>query len=127
MLPERLKIDTSIYSKDWRVVTTGERALAQTIEAAGWNFFFTVGKLEGMAFGALSPNTVRRALRSILRQVEEQHFNAVQITGIAERKAMGLIRYITISAHARHLQRSEQLDTDQVRKTQQTQSAWAVG
>lgn len=127
MLPKSLKIDTSIYSDDWRVVTTAERALDQTIVAAGWNFFFTVGKLEGTAFGALNPTNLRRALRGILREVRERHFNAVQITGIQSRKVAGLIRYITISAHARHIQRSEQLDNDQQRKIAQTQSAWAVG
>ena len=127
MLPESMVVETSVHSPGWRQVTTDRQLLETTIAAAGWHFFFTVGKLEGTAFGALNPDNLGRALHSILRQVKERHFNAVQITGMKSRKAFGLIRYIRVSAHARHIQRSEQLDSDPQRTTAQEQSIWAVG
>jgi hypothetical protein len=123
MLPESLIIDTSLYSKNWRIVTTDQRALGPRIDAAGWNFFFTVGKLEGSALGALNSRTLSRALRRVLRQVQDLHFNAVEIGKIQTHNALGFVRYISISAHARHIQQSEQLDNDQQRKTAQSQSA----
>ena len=126
MLPESMCIETSVYSPGWRQVTSDRKLLETTIAAAGWHFFFTVGKLEGSAFGALNSRNLGRALRSILRQVKERHFNAVQITAMKSRKAFGLVRYITVSAHARHIQGSVQLDSDQQRKTSQEQSIWAV-
>jgi len=125
ILPEPLKIETSAYSPAWQVVTSDQRLLDAQIGAAGWNFFFTVGKLEGSAFGALTAANSRRAMRGILRQVQERHFNAVQITEITSRKMFGFIPYVGISAHARHIQRSEQLATNQERKRAQDQSAWA--
>jgi hypothetical protein len=127
MLPESMCIETSVYSPGWRQVTTDRQLLDATIAAAGWHFFFTVGKMEGSAFGALTSLNLRRAMRSILRHVKEQNFNAVQITAIKSRKAFGLIRYIGVSAHARHIQKSVQLDNDQQRKIAREQSAWAVG
>jgi len=127
MLPESMRIETSDYSPGWRQVTLDRQLLDATIAAAGWHFFFTAGKLEGTALGALNPVNLRRAMRSILRQVKERNFNAVQITGIKSHKAFGLVRYVGISAHARHIQRSVQLDNDRQRKTAQEQSSWAVG
>jgi hypothetical protein len=125
--PESVRIETLAYSPGWRQVTTDRQLLETTIAAAGWHFFFAVGKLEGTAFGALNPVNLRQAMHSILRQVKERHFNAVQITGMKSRKAFGLIRFIAVSAHARHIQRSVQLDNDQQRETAQEQSIWAVG
>lgn len=111
VLPESLKIETSIYSSEWRIVITDQPALDAKIAAAGWHFFFIVGTLEGSAFGRVSPMNLDKALRRILRQVQELHFNAVEIAWIKSHCALGLIPYISISAHARNLQRSEQLDS----------------
>ena len=127
MLPSTMRIATSSYSHEWRVVTTDQRTVDADIAAAGWNFFFTAGKLEGTAFGRLNSLNLRRAMRRILRQVKERNFNAVQITGIRSRKAFGLIRCLRISAHARHIQKSVQLDNEQLRKIAQEQSTWAIG
>ncbi|HWR15434.1 MAG TPA: hypothetical protein VN577_11445 [Terriglobales bacterium] len=127
MLLASLKIETSLYSKSWRLITTDQETLSGSIAAAGWNFFFTVLKLEGLAFGTLAPKTLDRALRRILRQVQDMHFNAVEIVKVETHKALGLVPYIGISAHARHIQRSEQLENDEQRKTAQAQSAWAIG
>jgi hypothetical protein len=126
MLPDVLKIETSIYSHDWRVVNALEGVLETKIRAVGWNFFFMAGKMKSSAFGALTPSTLRRALKGIFRRVQQQHFNAVEITQIQSRRAIGLIRYITVSAHARHIQRSEQLDGEQQRQIAQAQADWAV-
>lgn len=127
MLPESITIESSTYSKNWRVVATDPRTLGPRIDAAGWNFFFTVGKLEGSAFGSLNPTNLGRALRRILRQVQDLHFNAVEIGKVQAHNALGFIPYVSISAHARHIQQSEQLDNDQQRKIAQAQSAWAIG
>src|ERR1700755_358317 len=81
LLPESLDIETSAYSHGWRVVSTASRTLDARIVAAHWNFFFTVGKLEGSALGRLKPMNLRTALRRILRQVQELNFNAVEIVG----------------------------------------------
>jgi hypothetical protein len=126
ILPESLGRDLETYAYCWRVVTATPAVLDAKITAAGWNFFFTVGKLEAGAFGRLTPTSLGRALRRILRQVQVVHFNAVQITGIESRHWFG-IPSIKISAHARHIQKGEQLATDQQRKTAQDQSTWAVG
>jgi hypothetical protein len=126
ILPETLGLDFDTYGYNWRVVTTRPELLDAKITAAGWNFFFTVGKLEASALGSLTPPTLGRALRRILRQVHELHFNAVQITAIHSRHWFG-IPSIRIAAHARHIQKGEQLATDQQRKTAQDQSTWAVG
>jgi hypothetical protein len=127
ILPENMQMETSSYSPEWRIVTTDQRDFDASIAAAGWNFFFTVGKLKGTAFGRLNSPNLRLAMRRILRQVKERNFNAVQITGIKSHKILGLFRYIGVSAHARHIQKSSQLDTDQQRKIAREQSAWAVG
>jgi hypothetical protein len=115
------------YSKGWRVVTTGDEPLGSTIRAAGWNFFFTVCRREGSALGTLKPETLERAVRRILRKVQELYFNAVEIDKIEHHKALGLVPYVSVSAHARHIQQSAELENDERRKTAQVQSAWAIG
>ena len=127
ILPGSLKVEMSPYSRGWRVVTVGPEPLGRTIQATGWNFFFTVCKLEGFALGTRKPETLDRAMRRILRKLQELHFNAVEIDTIEDRKALGLVTYISIAAHARHIQRSEQLESDEQRKTAQLQSGWAAG
>ena len=127
LLPESLKIETSIYANDWRVITTDHQTLEHRIGMAGWNFFFTVSKLEASALGSLTPANLRRAVLGILRQVQDRHFNAVEIGNIRTREAFGFIPSISVSANARHVQKNAQLDTDQQRKLAQAQSAWAIG
>ena len=127
LLPKSLKVETSLYANNWRVITTDRQTLEHRIGIAGWNFFFTIGQLEASAFGSLTPPNLRRAVLGILRQVQDLHFNAVEIKGIRSRRTFGMIRSISVSANARHIQKSEQLDTDQQRKLAQAQSAWAIG
>lgn len=127
LLPESLKVETSIYANNWRVITTDRQTLEHRVIISGWNFFFTVSKLEASAFGSLNPANLRRAVLGILRQVQDRHFNTVEIAEIRSRKTFGLIRSISVAAYARHIQKSEQLDTDQQRRTAQAQSAWAIG
>lgn len=127
LLPESLKVETSVYANNWRVMTTDRQTFEHRIAIAGWNFFFTVGNLEASAFGRLTPPNLRRAVLGILRQVQDGHFNAVEIAEIRSRKALGMIRTVSVSANARHIQKSEQLDTDEQRELAQAQSAWAIG
>ncbi|MGA2855907.1 MAG: hypothetical protein ABSE40_03510 [Candidatus Sulfotelmatobacter sp.] len=101
-------------------------ALDRKIHAAGWNFFFMAAEVKVMFFGALGATKVQNALRRILRKLEPQHFNGLEITQIVARRFLG-VPYVTVSAHSRHMQQSCYLDSAVARQTVQRDAEWARG
>jgi hypothetical protein len=101
-------------------------ALDRKIHAAGWNFFFMATEVKVMFFGSLGAAKIQNALKRILKKVKEQHFNGLEVTEIVSRRFLG-VPYVTISAHARHMQPSCYLDAAEVRQTNQRNAEWAIG
>jgi hypothetical protein len=100
--------------------------LDHKIRAAGWNFFFMAAEVKVMFFGALGAKKIQNALERILRKVKQEHFNALEVTGIVAKHFLG-IPYVTVSAHSRHVQQSCYLDGDEARRTSQSDADWARG
>ncbi len=102
-------------------------ALDRKIHAAGWNFFFMAPEVKAMFFGSVGAAKIQNALKRIFEKVKQQHFNGLEVTEIVSRRFLGVVPYVTVSAHSRHMQQSCFLDTAEVRQTSQRNAEWARG
>jgi hypothetical protein len=128
-LPHSLGLKTVPYSGSWSMVEALDGfALDRKIRAAGWNFFFIASevrvKFHGTPGGEAGKQKVERAVNRILRKVSAQHFNSLEVTGIAARRILG-VSYVFVSAHSRHIQPGCYLDGSEARRTSQHDAAWA--
>jgi hypothetical protein len=122
-----LGLDSEPYSGNWRLVMALRGfALDRKIRASGWNFFFMATEVKATIFGALGTNKIQKALKRILEKVKAQHFNSLEVTGIEEKRFLG-VPYAVVSAHSRHVQQSCYLDSAEARRTSQQDAAWARG
>ena len=122
-----LGLESEPCSAGWRLLEVLDAfALDRKIHAAGWNFFFMATEVKVMFLGSLGAAKIQNALKRILKKVKEQHFNGLEVTEIVSRRFLG-VPYVTISAHARHMQPSCYLDAAEVRQTNQRNAEWAIG
>jgi len=122
-----LGLESEPYSGNWRLVKVLRGfTLDRKIRASGWNFFFMATEVKAMIFGVLEANKIQKALKRILEKVNGQHFNSLEVTGIVEKRFLGL-SYAVVSAHSRHVQQSCYLDSAEARRAYQHDAAWARG
>ena len=112
LLPLGTKLPSEAYCRNWNSIKPADaRGIENLLQLAGWCFFFMAGEVTGLAFGAGSPGSVRRAVLRIVSKVQHTSFNAVEVTAIRARRFVG-VPYIRVSAHSRHLQEGRFLESD---------------
>ena len=109
------------YSGKWSMVKTLDGlGVDRKIRGAGWHFFFMAAEVKAMFFGATGENKIQNALLRIFGKIKtetgQQPLNALEITGIATKRFLG-VPYTIVSAHSRHIQRSCYLDGTLGRQT----------
>jgi hypothetical protein len=120
-------LETEPCSGNWSLVKALDGfALDRKIHAAGWNFFFLAAEVRVIFLGALGAKNIQSALQRIFRKVKLQHFNGIEVTGIAAKRFLG-VRYAVVTAHSRHVQRSCYLDSAGARHASQHNAEWAEG
>jgi hypothetical protein len=118
-MTQLLGLESEPYSGNWRLVKVlAGFSLDRKIRASGWNFFFMATEVKAIIFGALGTKNIENALKRILEKVRGQHFNSAEVTGIVERRFLGL-PYAVVSVHSRHIQQSCYLDSAEARLTSQ--------
>lgn len=109
LLPKELRFESEPYVGRWKVVADldGNR-LARAVEKAGWTCFCLAGEVKTSVFGIDSQSMIRRAIERILARRKSHDFNSMEITHVASvgSKRFPLVRYITLSAQWRHIQKS---------------------
>ncbi len=104
-LPDSLKIESKPYSNDWRSVKNlNGYGLEREIREAGWTLF-DLAQIKASVFGFDREKAARRALNRVLANVKSDNFNSLEISQVTAKRFLGL-PYVTVSAHARHLQKS---------------------
>lgn len=121
-LPEALRFESESCGPSWRLVKNLDGyELDRKIHEAGWNFFCPSGEIKATAFGFDEQKTVRRAVEPILANLKSERFNSLEIMRVASvtsKRFLG-VRYVTVSAHSRHIQESSLLfQTTEVRVKQ---------
>jgi len=102
-VPKSNLLRNSSDSNGWSVIKSGRAAFEDTIEGAGWTFFFMAGAIRATAFGADEQKATRSALTRLIADVKSRHCNSIEITEVTGEKFLGL-RYVSVVARARHLQ-----------------------
>lgn len=103
--PSSLKLQSEPYWNGWRSVENlNGYELDRRLRAVGWNFF-NLAQVKASIFGFNRETAVRRAIKRVLAKVTSDDFNGLVIGQVAEKRFLGL-PYVTVSAHARHLQES---------------------
>jgi len=85
--------------------------LDRLLGKAGWNFFYLAGGIEMIAFGADRERASGKALKRIIAHLKTKNFNCLEITHVTTRRFLGW-PYVSVSAHARHVQKSRVLFAD---------------
>jgi hypothetical protein len=106
-----LGIESEPYSGGWRSLGTLESSdLDRKVRAAGWNLFFMANELRAVVPAWGGQNTLRRGVKCLLAQTRLQHFNCLEVSHILRRYFLG-IPYVSIAAHARHIQEGCQIQS----------------
>ncbi len=105
-IPDSVCVQKEIFCPGWQAITNANGDdLDRQIRAKGWNFFFLCGELQGTSWGYWSGVAVRRAAIRVLRKTEATKLNGFEITGILERRFLG-VRHVVVTGHSRHVQES---------------------
>jgi len=126
LLPEALKVETESYSTHWRLVKgLASAQLDQSINAAGWNFFYSGIQVPVSGLGSGEQDSIRQTIFNALGKVRSQYFNCAEIISISKRRFLG-IPYFTIAVHPHHIQESGFLQSHDERRSLQRHSDWAL-
>jgi len=103
-MPHSMNVGTESYDLGWSAVTNLTRSeLGRQLEGAGWTFFYMAGEVKTTGFGFDEQSRIRRAIAQIIKSVQGQTFNCLEITHITRKSFLGVPR-IKVRAHGRHIQ-----------------------
>lgn len=112
ILPESLHVETEPYAYGWRLVKNFDsHGFNQIIAQTGWNLFYIAGAIETKTFGSDKKITTRKAIKEVIAKLRSKNFNCLEITEVATKLSFGL-PYVSVSAHSRHIQKSQVLFSD---------------
>lgn len=112
LLPASLECAGESFTPGWSWVTNYDsNGMDRLIGRAGWNFFYIAGGIEMIAFGADEKQAANKAIKRILASLKTKNFNCLEITCVAAKRFLGF-RYVSVSAHSRHVQKGRTLFTD---------------
>ena len=128
-LPNSLLLQTESDSHGWAAVKDSRAVFENTIQEAGWTFFFMAGEIKTTVFGFDRQKALRTALKRLIAGVKSQHCNSIEITRVTG-KSFLRVPYVSVSAHPRHLQKGmffsangEGFDPEPVSQTQSERKA----
>lgn len=112
LLPDSLRFESEPYWKGWKLVKDlVAYGLERKIREVGWNFFYMAGEINASVVGFDVGKATDRAVKRVLAGLKTEKFNSLEITDVAADGFLGL-RYVTVSAHPRHIQESMYLFHD---------------
>ena len=103
-LPKSLLLQSESSSNGWAAVKDVRATFEKAIQQAGWTFFFMAGEIKTTVFGFDRQKAMRAALKRLIAEVKSQHCNSIEITRVVGKSFLS-VPYVSVSAHARHLQK----------------------
>jgi hypothetical protein len=106
MLPEPFRLENDSMVIGWARVGNeiDVHELETKLASAGWTFFYMAGAIWARAFGFRRRSAILAALRRLLTAVKRQRCNCLEIEDVETRSFWG-IPYVSVSGHARHIQK----------------------
>ena len=106
LFPEALTCECEPYLKRWRIIQDlDSNGLDRKLREAGWAFLYMADEVDAIAMGPNSEATRRRAAKKIMARMKSGGSNCAEVVKVAAKSFLGL-PYVTVSAHARHIQES---------------------
>ena len=106
LLPESLGLESERCLNGWRRVKNLDGSgLDGRVREAGWTFFFLAGEIKASVFGFDLEKTTQRAIARLLTSLKAGKSNCLEITQVVSKRFLGM-PYVSVSAHARHIQKS---------------------
>jgi hypothetical protein len=106
LVPESLRFESEPYANGWRLIKNLDGyGLDRKIREAGWTFFYMAGEVHATAVGSDLEKAIRRAVKKVIVCMKSDRLNSLEIAQVAAKRFLGL-RYVTVSAHPRHIQES---------------------
>jgi hypothetical protein len=104
--PQCFQLEEDPYPNAWMSVKHNLTSyeLEQELATAGWTFFYMAKAIRTTAFGFDRARMVHAALKRVITNVRHQKCNSLEIDDVGTHSFLG-IRYVRVSAHARHIQR----------------------
>jgi len=103
-LPNSRLLPRAPDSNGWTALNGARSAFETEIREAGWTFFFLAGKIKSTVFGFDRQRALRTALKRLIANVKSHNCNGIEIAQVTE-KTFLKVPYVSVSAHARHLQK----------------------
>ena len=105
-LPPGLAVESQSFLPGWKAVKNLDGyELARKMEEAKWNYFYLAGVTRTMVLGREGPETMRRAVRRALAELDRLRFNSLEITTVVSKRFLG-IPFTRVSIHSRHIQQA---------------------
>jgi hypothetical protein len=104
-LPKSLLLRSESDSNGWIAVKDSPGKFDRTVQEEGWTFFFMAGDIRTSVFGFDRQRALRTALKRLITNVKSLHCNSIEITRVVGKSFLS-VPYVSVSAHARHLQKS---------------------
>jgi hypothetical protein len=109
LLPTDLPFKGESCVSGWKIITDSDVcALDREIRKAGWAFFRIAAEIGESVFGLDEQKMLHRAIERILESAELERFNSLEIAEVRSVDSVRFpgVRYVTVSAHPRHIQQS---------------------
>jgi hypothetical protein len=103
-LPNSRLLPRAPDSSGWTALNVTRSAFETEVREAGWTFFFMAARIKTAAFGFDKQKTLRTALERLIANAKSHHYNGIEITQIVSKTFLKM-PYVSVSAHARHLQK----------------------
>ncbi|HEY7531247.1 MAG TPA: hypothetical protein VH681_00535 [Nitrospiraceae bacterium] len=109
LLPDSLSLDSESYSSGWESLSdSNRRQLDRKLHGAGWTFFFLADEIERSVVGFDEQKAIRTAVKRLLSSVKKRCLNCLEVRRVVTKTFLGL-RFVTVFAHPRHIQKSSAL------------------
>lgn len=122
-LPQALELETSAYSRDWKIVNgLDSYSLGAKMRGIGWRLIFVAGHVEVIQFGWDRQSGARRGAKRMLKRVRALQFNCMELAGVLRKRFLG-IPYMVVSGDTYQVQKNMELESREERSQAQARAA----
>jgi hypothetical protein len=102
-LPNSIRLRGERDASGWTALNGTRSAFEKEVQEAGWTLFFMAGAIQTTVFGFDKQKALLLALQRLIVKVKSSNCNGIEISQVTAKSFLKM-SYVTVSAHARHLQ-----------------------
>ena len=106
--PSSLVLRGDPFISGWEIIDNSRSVVDGQIQDAAWTYFFLAGEMKSTTLGFDPKKTLVAGLRRLADMTKVLRCNSFEISGVTHKRFLGLSR-VSLSCHARHLQKGHLL------------------